>query len=312
MKFKLLFFIILSVIFTYQSNGQGCSDAGFCTMGAMRPNQPDVKASNVKLRSVELSHYTGYTKFADYINAVTADMNFSIGKKYGAQVKMPYFYVNGPLGKSNGLGDISLSVTRNIISKLNYQVNFSVGTKIPSNNSNLKSNDARPLPMYYQSSLGTYDFIFGASLITSKWLFATGFQEALTANKNEFVWGKWSSSTIKSEAGKYPKARNLRRGADIMVRAERNLRFSRLNAYLGALAIYRITPDVIDDPTFGNNYTVPKTTGLALTLLTGIGYKFSVQSGIKLMYGKQLITRSTNPDGLSREWVFTIGYETRF
>jgi hypothetical protein len=40
---------------------QGCSDAGFCTMGAMKPDQPYNKKIQLKLRSMELSFYRGTT-----------------------------------------------------------------------------------------------------------------------------------------------------------------------------------------------------------------------------------------------------------
>ena len=57
-----LFFIPTTSVFS-----QGCSDAGFCTMGAMRPDQPFSKKLNIRLRSVSLTQYIGLTKFDDKI-----------------------------------------------------------------------------------------------------------------------------------------------------------------------------------------------------------------------------------------------------
>jgi hypothetical protein len=47
---------------------------------------------------------------------------------------------------------------------------------------------------------------------------------------------------------KYAKANQLKRGIDVMLRIERNFRFSRLNFSVGLLPIYRITNDEIEDP----------------------------------------------------------------
>ena len=57
MKLFLFSFLIL-LNFTH-SYSQGCSDAGFCTMGAMKPDQPYNKKIQLKLRSMEVSFYRG-------------------------------------------------------------------------------------------------------------------------------------------------------------------------------------------------------------------------------------------------------------
>src|SRR5436190_19795293 len=69
---------------------QGCSDAGFCTMGAMKPDQPFNKKIELKLRSMEVSFYRGTTTFTPIVYVATADMNFSLNAKTSFQVKLPY------------------------------------------------------------------------------------------------------------------------------------------------------------------------------------------------------------------------------
>ncbi|MFN8890139.1 MAG: hypothetical protein ACK5WF_21960 [Cyclobacteriaceae bacterium] len=54
-------FFILNITLSYS---QGCSDAGFCTMGAMKPDQPYNKKIQLKLRSMEVSFYRGTTTLA--------------------------------------------------------------------------------------------------------------------------------------------------------------------------------------------------------------------------------------------------------
>src|SRR5688500_5998907 len=129
---------------------QGCSDAGFCTMGAMKPDQPFNKKLSLRLRSIEVSFYRGTTPLTPIIYVATADFNFYINSKTSFQIKLPYQAVQGRLAKTSGLGDISLCITRSILKRENFDVNFSIGGKIPSNTSS-KDIDNRPLPMYYQT-----------------------------------------------------------------------------------------------------------------------------------------------------------------
>jgi len=309
--FALFCFMSLS-IGLLEVKAQGCSDAGFCTMGAMRPNQHYSSSTNLKLRSIDLSQYIGYTKFGDLILNYSLDANISIGNKNTFQIKLPYQFVNSSLANVHGTGDISLSFSRNLIAKRNYQINASVGTKIPTMVPSLKSSDDRPLPMYYQTSLGTYDIIAGASFITRKWLIATGYQQALNSIGNEFTWAAWKSSSQFDKANQYPVSKDLRRGSDVMLRVERNFRSSKWNAYLGLLGIYRITKDQVFSTKTKQAEPVDNTTGLALTALMGGGYHINTKISINAMVGIKLVNRDLNPDGLSREWVQTIGMEYKF
>jgi hypothetical protein len=310
---RIVYIVIILSSSNFLLHAQGCSDAGFCTMGAMKPDQPFNKKIAVKLRSMELSFYRGTTSLTPIIYVATADMNFSLNSKSSFQVKLPYQAVTGRLANTSGLGDISLCYTRNLQTSEKFDVNLSVGTKIPTNKSD-KSIDGRPLPMYYQTSLGTYDFITGLSVISRNWLFATGIQIPLNENNNQFLWGRWTSSNEdQSYVQRYAKANELKRGTDVMLRAERNFRFSRFNFSLGLLPIYRITRDQIKkgdgspDPVYTKDAK-----GLALSGIATIGYSFNVKTGIKLLVGHKIVQRDVNPDGLTRELVSSFTYFYRF
>jgi hypothetical protein len=310
---KSLFFVgfLLSSII---ANSQGCSDAGFCTMGAMKPDQPYNKKIQFKLRSMEVSFYRGTTTLTPIIYVATADMNFSISKKFTFQLKVPFQFVEGRLAKTSSLGDLSLCLTRNIYSSDKFDLNLSIGGKIPTNNSDLSS-EGNALPMYYQTSLGTYDFIAGLSLINRNWLFATGIQIPLNQNKNQFDWHRWNDPNEIEYVQKYANATNLARGTDVMLRVERNFRLSRFNFSIGALPIYRITPDVITD--FKGAHTSidakgNEAKGLALSVIGTAGYSFNVRSGIKFLIGHKIVQREFSPDGLTRELVNSITYIYRF
>jgi hypothetical protein len=134
----------------FNSSGQGCSDAGFCTMGAMKPDQPYNKKTPIKLRTLEVNLYRGQTTLSPVVFVATLDASFSVfGNKNSIQVKLPYQTVSGNFSTTSGLSDISLCFTRSVFSSDKFDINVSVGGKLPSNNSDLKDNKTGlPLPMY--------------------------------------------------------------------------------------------------------------------------------------------------------------------
>lgn len=309
------FSIIASLfIFPLLSYSQGCSDAGFCTMGAMKPDQPYNKKIQLKLRSMEVSFYRGTTTLTPIVYVATADLNFSLGSKYTFQLKVPFQFVEGQLAKTSSLGDISVCVTRNVYTSDRFDLNLSVGGKIPTNSSD-QSTRGLPLPMYYQTSLGTYDAIAGVSLINRKWLFATGIQIPLNQNNNQFTWSAWNGDPEKAYVDRYTQSKNLTRGIDVMLRVERNFRLSRFNFSIGLLPIYRITSDEITNSKgdrISKDVKGNEGNGLALSAIVTGGFNFNVRSGIKLLVGHKIVQREFNPDGLTREFVSSVTYLYHF
>jgi hypothetical protein len=334
MKYNATIFLLVTLLLggTYVSYAQGCSDAGFCTMGAMKPGQSYNKKVKLKLRSIEVSYYRGESTLTPVIFVANIDAAISITKNLGMQIKLPYQWVTGAFDDTGGMGDISISATQRVLNKEKFDLNVSIGAKIPTNDSNMKSSGKKqpeskglPLPMYYQTSLGSYDVIAGASVLSSKWMFATGIQIALTENKNDYwpegwrppVWPEWAYTD------KYDRATNLHRGIDVMLRVERTFRFSNFSFNIGVLPIYRITKDEVDKTGLsdegkevrlgtGEREKLEGTTGLALTLLAGFAYQFNTSNSVALSYGKKLTDRNVNPDGLTRVQVFTVAYGFRF
>ena len=298
-----------------QSYGQGCSDAGFCTMGAMKPDQPFNKKVEFKLRSMEFSFYRGTTTASPIVYVATADLNFSLSQKTFFQIKLPYQAVEGNFDKISGLSDLSLSITRVLKATDSYDINFTVGGKIPSSGADLKrSSDGAPLPMYYQVSLGSYDFVSGISFKNRHWLVATGIQYAFNQNDNNFTREAWQEPVYPdfNYVKKHHDSRRLRRGTDVMLRVERNFRFSQFNFSVGALPIFRVTKDEIEDPLTGLRAKQEGTTGMALSAIVTAGYSFDVRSGVRLLVGQKITQREVNPDGLTRNMVSTLSYYYRF
>ena len=322
MIYNRIYAVLLGLFISMQVVAQGCSDAGFCTMGAMKPDQAYSKNINFKLRSIELSQYRGTTTLSPMVYVTNLDVSVGVTEKLGLQVKLPYQWTTGNFGNTSGMGDISLSMTRNSGRIGSFDFNTTIGMKIPTNKSDILSKgDKFPeskglvMPMYQQVSLGSVDIIIGASLINEKWLLAVGYQDALTANNNTFKWSDWTPFYPSDDyVREYDRATKLKRGTDIMVRVERNFRFARYNFNVGLLPIYRITKDqIIDSPSgIGEYVKLDGTTGLAASLLVGAGYNFNINNSIKMTYGQKLKQREVNPDGLTRHNVLIVAYLFRF
>jgi hypothetical protein len=316
MRYILLFFALIITSFSYS---QGCSDAGFCTMGAMKPDQGYNRRIQVKLRSIEFTHYVGLTRFKDVVYNYVADVNVGLNSKTTVQFKVPYVFVDGALANTRGIGDLSLALTRNIITREAFQINATVGSKIPTGDSNIKNTEGQSLPMYNQTGLGTYDAVAGISFITSKWLLATGIQRPFGQINSTFLWSDWIGDPLEKKALEYTQARSLVRGTDIMFRVERNFRFTNFNFSTGLLPIYRINKDMINIPVLADGEVVgykdkiiDGSEGLALTLLVSGGYQFNTRLGLKVINGFRLVKRHTNPDGLSREYVNNVSLIYKF
>lgn len=281
-------------------------------MGAMKPDQAYNKNVNFKLRALEISQYQGQTTLSPVINVTTLDFTFGLSEKTSIQLKVPYQWVEGDLGSTSGLADISLSASTNLYSSDKFDINATLGTKIPTGNSNIDTERGFDYPMYYQVSLGSTDLIAGVSLISKGWLIAAGYQQAFGTNGNQFRFEQWAGFENQEYLLMHDLSENLRRGTDVMLRVERNFRFSRINFNVGLLPIWRITRDEILNPSSNERVKLPGTTGLALSGLMGVGYQFNVHNGVKFIYGVKISQRSVNPDELTRDSVLSIAYVVRF
>ncbi len=317
---KLLMLLLIQCAICNTIKGQGCSDAGFCTMGAMKPDQAFNKKVELKLRSIELSYYQGQTTLTPVVTVINLDAGFSITKNLSGQIKLPYYSVKGNFDNTSALGDISLSLTQRLVDTETFDLSATVGTKIPTNSSDIRSSGQKVpgteglvLPMYYQTSLGSVDFVAGASLISSKWLIATGVQMALTANNNTWQADEWVGIYPSEEyIREYDDANMLKRGTDIMLRVERNFRFAKYSFNLGLLPIFRISKDKTIDRSTGEYQKLEGSTGMALTALGGATYNFNINNTVKFTYGQKITVRDVNPDGLTRDNVLIVAYLFRF
>ncbi|MEM6643371.1 MAG: hypothetical protein AAF616_10355 [Bacteroidota bacterium] len=288
----------------------------------MRPDQSYNKRIDIKLRSLEVNYYKGNSIVSTVIRAATVDFNIGINDLSSFQIKVPYQWAEGNLGSNGGLGDISLSYTRLLKTTNRWDLNGTLGAKIPSTDGNKTVNNFNtgfvdaPIHMYYQNSLGSYDAIAGFAAVNGKWLLATGVQVALTANNNQFTWEDGQNGFPDYPSREYliqhNIGRELKRGVDVMIRVERNWRFTNFNFSLGALPIWRVTQDEAIPGGETERRKIENTTGLALSAIGSFGYQFDVNNSIKIIRGIKITDRKVNPDGLTRDDVWSVSYIYKF
>jgi len=146
------------------------------------------------------------------------EINYRIlNKKLYAQLKIPYVYVSGDLGNTNGVGDLTLSMSYTAIRKKKSNLSVVAGMKIPTNNSDLAINN-EPLPMAYQTSLGSRDALFGVNYGFNKWNVTFAYQHSFNSNNNEYLHSNLNRATYND----YFESNQLKRADDGVFRVNRS------------------------------------------------------------------------------------------
>ncbi|MGB0979357.1 MAG: hypothetical protein ACPGVV_08170, partial [Croceimicrobium sp.] len=217
--------------FVFYGNAQGCSDAGFCTLEGLMP-QLHKPGKNLK-NQIKLGGFYG-----------SADNNISV---YGNYVEYGH-RLNSKLSfnaKLNALGqsgnDITVFGLADIFLTANYQTSDNLklilGAKFPLMAAD-RSFEELPLPMDYQSSLGTSDLIFGLSYQIKKLQITAAIQQPLTQNSNQFLSSDYPES---SELASIQSSRDFQRAGDILSRLSYPLQLKpKLKFTPGLLAIYHL------------------------------------------------------------------------
>lgn len=273
--------------------GQGCSDAGFCTIGAMKGSITSTGNNTIGLSFGFNSGEEGTTILIPQLEFTKA-----IGKKSYIEANLPFVIASGDLGNNAALGDIILTYTRNIHQAKKLSFNGTLGTRVSTGNANASDNDIA-LPMPYQSNLGTTDLILG---ISAKWKHylsaAIGYQQPIIQyNDNEYL----PASLSGTQTGDYFASRHLERKGDVLLRLQGHITLKKLGISAGPLFIYHLGKDLI---TLQNGTTTPLagSNGLTLNITANAYYTFSNWKA-DISLGTPMIVRDSRPDGLTRSMV---------
>ena len=181
MKKYILSSLIL-IFIAVSAYSQGCSDAGFCTIGSLKSGETQTGKNRISIGSS-----VGVGDANVFIVTPYVQYDRTLGK-FGVQAKLTTNYASGDLGSVYGLGDVFITGTYQYSLSKKWTSTVLLATKIFTNQANVVNNEGLGLPMVYQSSIGTIDVIAGITFQNEHWKFSFGLQQPLTGyNLNSFV-----------------------------------------------------------------------------------------------------------------------------
>ena len=224
-----------------------------------------------------------------------------ISSKLYAQIKIPYAFISGKLGSVNGLGDVTASLSYFAVNKGNSALSFVIGTKVPTNRSN-KSLNGNPLPMIYQTSLGSNDVLLGAKYTYKGWEVSAGYQHVVTENRNNYL------HVINQgiEYNKYFESKDLKRTDDAILRVAKTIKIKTSYFGVGLLSIHHLAEDKITNA-LGKRESVKNSSGMTLNLNVSGNVAVTKQIDLQFILANRIQTREARPDGLGRSAVAIVG-----
>lgn len=331
MKRALLLAPVLLVTL-HHAHAQGCSDAGVCTAGPLGEaplllrDSASVTAEPRHLLRFTFSYAVG--EQGTTVIQEVAEVSLGLTRRLGLQLRLPFQQASGELGQVNGVGDpvatLSYAVWRRDPHRLDggrprwagaRRLDVLLGVKAPSNKADATTADGKPLPMPYQTSLGTIDLLAGLSYRHDRWSLALAYQHVLkNTNENGFTHERWMDDM---RALGYFESPFLERANDAVARLQYAVPVGRVTVQPGLLAIVHLGQDrrlassgnIIGFP---GTEAVAGSEGLTLNVTVDARWRMSDRWALELSYGSPLVTRTVRPDGLTRSLVANLGLAYRF
>ena len=295
--------ISLSIILAnspLQLLSQGCSDAGVCTIQSIKTNEP-YDSSAITHNTLDAGFSFGLSQYEVVVLTPFIEYTRNMGKKVSVTGRFSAGYRSGELANLFDISDVTISSSYAFVRRMKLVG----GVKLPLNNGNLKKN-GMPLPMNYQSSLGTYDLILGLSYTLKRFSFIAGFQQPLTQNNNSF---QASNYPVDAPENKYYSTNGYHRYSDALLRISYYpVDNKKLRLATSLLPIFHTQNDRYTDST-GNTVIIEQSQGLTLNITAILQYKIKKDRILEFTAGAPAIARKVRPDGLSK---FGIGIEYKY
>ncbi|MFP4544334.1 MAG: hypothetical protein ACOC2K_03010 [Bacteroidota bacterium] len=297
---QIFFLIILVCLLPFESKAQGCSDAGACSIGDIGMSE---SSNNADLNTIQLGLNYGLGMENTAVSGISLSYSRLINDNFRPGIKVNYSYTNGDLGTNSGFGDIFINLDYFFIRENDNQLSATAAFKAPLSDASA-SDDGSPLPMVYQTSLGTYDLIAGMSYSTGGWTFNLAWQQPVgNDNRNMF---------FPSQDSLFPATNSFERKADVLLRISREFDISpKLKLRPGVLPIYHIANDEYTDMD-GEVKEIDGSEGLTLNANIFVEYTLGVSSSLIFSAGSPIIARETIPDGLLRNFAAGVNYIYNF
>lgn len=286
---------------------QGCSDAGFCSLGILKNNSP---GSGKKYSLAIGANYGAGEQNTSTFNPYL-EYGVKINNHLNGQVKITAVYANGFLGSTFNVGDIFGFVNYVADPMATNKLNFLSGFKIPLSYANDKNKDGKPLPLDYQSSIGSFDLIEGVNyIIRERWELNAGIQiPVVQKNKNTFFPDEYADPRINN----FLPTNNFKRKSDALVRVGHYLFLKKSSITLkpNILAIYHLGEDSYENR-LGKRESINGSDGLTMNAGVVATKKFKNSDELELIAAAPFIVRDLRPDGLTRSFVLNIQYRFIF
>lgn len=302
-KLSIVFILVLAFCAIINTaHGQGCSDAGFCTLSSFKPGGLD--SNSLFKNQFKIGASFGSADHSISVIGSYLEYHRVINKKLVFNAKLSSLSQSGNGISAFGFSDLYLNADYPIseIGKL------TVGLKLPLNDGS-KFKDNLPLPMDYQSSLGTVDFLLGISRELNRFHMALAFQLPLSQNQNVFLAENYPAGSLIKQF--QSTNRFIRRG-DVMARAGYLFYFgSSITFTPGLLPIIHLGKDQYTDGP-GVERTIDGSQGLTLNATAHLDYEINNKHSFQLNVGAPLVVRKQRPDGLTRHFIAALEYRMKF
>jgi hypothetical protein len=289
---------ILLLSLTCSIKGQGCSDAGFCTLNSFKPNNSDIEPGAINRFKIGAAYGDADHSISIFENYL--EYNRQVNEKLGIAIKIKSLFQDGNDISVFGLSDIYFNASY----KLTEKANLTLGVKIPLSNGN-KSKDDLPLPMDYQSSLGTFDLIMGIGYEIRNFQLIAALQQPLSQNNNEFISDNYP---VNSKIRTFQSTNKFKRSGDVLLRVSYPIKMGeKFKLTPSILPIYHLTNDKYTD-TSGQENDISGSKGLTLNGNVYLDCRINDSNAIQLNSGIPFVVRDARPDGLTRSFVLNLEY----
>jgi hypothetical protein len=277
---------------------QGCSDAGFCTIGDFNSQHKSAASGTFHKNEIDIAFtYGTHGKNEKYYQP---QLSYRLIKRNNSffEFRLPLNSTkNTSSGISNtGIGDITATYNSSISASKN-KIEYSLGVRMSLTDASKKAVNAnQSYPMYLQPGLGTTDLIAVANYTIVKYIsVGTGIQlPLLQYNKNKTLF--YPTSGVVSAEG-------YRRKPDALLRITAHYQAGKFKINGTALGIFHLADDYYN--TSNGKYSLTGSKGTTLNYVFDFSYAPGNKISFGLLYASPFKTRKNIPDGLARSSVIS-------
>ncbi|WP_295795323.1 hypothetical protein [Mucilaginibacter sp.] len=308
---KFLYLLVITTIISYNAFSQGCSDAGFCSLGVLKNNTNDSVTLRNKKHVIDIgANYGLGEQNTSTINSYLEYL-FNLNSRFSFQSKLTATYASGFLGSNFNIGDLYETVNYAPKQNSGNELAFVAGVKIPLSRSNDKNSDGKSLPLDYQASIGTYDVITGLNyVVNKKWEFDAAVQvPVVQVNQNSYSPAEFSDPRVL----KFVPTNDFKRKSDLLGRLGYYFYLQKDNVSVkpSLSLIYHVGEDSYVNIA-GRRAAIIGSRGLTVNGSVVVTKNFNNGNRFEVVAGAPFKTRKVRPDGLTRDAVLNLQYSIVF